>query len=309
MSFGSIYKIPFPNEKHYLGLTTTSLEQRRKEHKKCAQSGDARCLYNALRKNDMVETFELIEVDTANTLEELCEKEIRYITEYNSYYMNGNGYNMTYGGEGTNGYVFTDEDKEKMSSAQKIFHENNPQARYVQSDKIREWNIKNPHYSITKSNEMKEWHDNNPDFKETHSKFMKNLYIENPNLREFGRERMKKRYEDNPNLRREYGENMQNYWIDNPDKLKIRNANHSTLMQELVNTPQYIEKLLDAARILNTIPEFNVYDKKTGSLVGTFDYIPDAEDCLFDGKKNTHIGECLKKLRKSTQGYIFKYVD
>ena len=33
MSCGSIYKISFPNGKHYIGLTT-SLEQRTKEHKK-----------------------------------------------------------------------------------------------------------------------------------------------------------------------------------------------------------------------------------------------------------------------------------
>ena len=30
--FGSIYKIEFPNGKHYIGITTTSLEQRAKEH-------------------------------------------------------------------------------------------------------------------------------------------------------------------------------------------------------------------------------------------------------------------------------------
>ena len=43
----------------------------------------------------MVDTFELVEIDTADTLEELCEKEIGYILSYNSYYMDGNGYNMT----------------------------------------------------------------------------------------------------------------------------------------------------------------------------------------------------------------------
>ena len=90
MYYGSIYKIVFPNGKHYIGLTTTSLEQRTKEHKKSAKNGDTKCLYNALRKYDMVDTLELIEIDTADTEEELCEKEIGYIVEYNSYYMNGN---------------------------------------------------------------------------------------------------------------------------------------------------------------------------------------------------------------------------
>jgi hypothetical protein len=110
MSCGSIYKIVFPNGKHYIGLTTTSIEQRTKGHRSCAKSGDNKCLYNAIRKYDMVENLELIEINTADFIEELCELEILYIHEYNSYYMNGRGYNMTYGGEGTNGYVFTDED-------------------------------------------------------------------------------------------------------------------------------------------------------------------------------------------------------
>jgi predicted GIY-YIG superfamily endonuclease len=36
MSCGFIYKIQFPNGKHYIGLTTTSLKQRQSEHNKCA---------------------------------------------------------------------------------------------------------------------------------------------------------------------------------------------------------------------------------------------------------------------------------
>ena len=124
MSCGSIYKIVFPNGKHYIGLTTTSLEQRTNEHKRSAKSGDTRCLYNALRKYNIVDTFELIEIDTADRLDELCEKEIRYIVEYNSYYMNSNGYNMTHGGDGTNGYVFTDEDKQKNSESKKNIFNN-----------------------------------------------------------------------------------------------------------------------------------------------------------------------------------------
>ena len=33
MTCGFIYKIQFPNEKHYIGLTTTSLKQRQTQHK------------------------------------------------------------------------------------------------------------------------------------------------------------------------------------------------------------------------------------------------------------------------------------
>ena len=134
MTFGSIYKIQFPNGKYYIGLTTTSLEQRKKKHKYCAKRGETQCLYNALRKYEMIDNFELIEIDTAETLEELCEMEIRYIDEYNSYYMNGKGYNMTFGGEGGNGYIFTEEDKQKHSEGIKKYYENNPEARQQASE-------------------------------------------------------------------------------------------------------------------------------------------------------------------------------
>ena len=68
MTDGYIYKIEFPNGKHYIGLTTNSLDQRKQEHKCRAKRGDTKILYNALRKYDMVDTFELIEIDTAETL-------------------------------------------------------------------------------------------------------------------------------------------------------------------------------------------------------------------------------------------------
>ena len=95
MPFGYIYKIVFPHGKHYIGLTSRSLEHRQKGHKQCAKRGDTNCLYNALRSYDMVDTFELIEIDTADTSDELCELEIGYILIYNSHYIDGYGYNMT----------------------------------------------------------------------------------------------------------------------------------------------------------------------------------------------------------------------
>ena len=137
MYCGTIYKIEFPNGKHYIGLTIRSLEIRKKEHKKAANFGDKKYLYNALRKYDLVDTFELIEIDTANSLEELREKEIGYILKYNSYYINGYGYNMTYGGEGTNGYLFTQEDKQKISENVKKHIEENPEIRKEQSEKMK----------------------------------------------------------------------------------------------------------------------------------------------------------------------------
>ena len=96
MSCGTIYKIAFPDGKHYIGQTTNSLEQRTNGYRSCAKSGDNRCLYDAIRNYDMVDTFELIELDTADTREELFQKQMRYIKEYNSYAKNGSGYNVSY---------------------------------------------------------------------------------------------------------------------------------------------------------------------------------------------------------------------
>lgn len=154
MPFGCIYKIQFPNGKNYIGLTTTSLEQRRQEHKYCAKRGNTNILYKALRKYDMVNTFKLIEIDTADTLKELCEMEIGYIIKYNSYYENSNGYNMTYGGEGTNGYIFTDEDKKKQSDKRKKYFQD-PKARQCVSVKNKKYYEDNPNAGKEHGDRMK----------------------------------------------------------------------------------------------------------------------------------------------------------
>lgn len=256
----------------------------------------------------MVDNLELIKVDTADTLEELCEKEIRYIAEYNSYYMNGKGYNMTYGGEGANGYIYTEEDKQRMSLSQIEYHNTHPDAKYIRANKLKEWNKNNPDFAINKSTEMQKWHDNHPEFKETHSNYMKALHIERPELKENSSKRMKKIHEDDPELGIQKGRFLQNYWKENPEKLEIRKLNHSKKMKELLDTPEFRTHLLDVARKLNTIPTFVARDKNS-NIVGTFDYIPDVEKKLFEGKRNSHIGECLKGTRKSSHGYTFKYIE
>ena len=197
MTFGYIYKIVFTNGKHYIGLTTTSIEQRQNQHKQTAKKGDMHCLYNALRKYDMVDTFELIEIDTADTIGELCEKEIGYIIEYNSYYMNGNGYNMTHGGEGTNGYVFTEVDKQKMGESQKKRFEN-PEEIQKNSERGKKY-----------------WEDH-PEAKEEMSKIKKKYYADNPEVIEKISETSKKQWET-PDARKQMSEIKKKYYEDNPE--------------------------------------------------------------------------------------------
>uniref|UniRef100_A0A6C0J0I0 GIY-YIG domain-containing protein n=1 Tax=viral metagenome TaxID=1070528 RepID=A0A6C0J0I0_9ZZZZ len=215
MSVGSIYKIEFPNGKNYIGLTSRSLEDRQKEHKICAKSDDTKCLYKALRKYEMVDTFELVEIDTADTLEELCEKEIGYILSYNSYYMDGNGYNMTYGGEGFNGYVYTEEDNRKNSERRKQYFEDNPEARETCS-KAQKKRFENPE-ARKKSSESGIKRFENPDEREKHCIRMKKRFEDNPELRENLSELKKKYYEDNPEAIKKMSERRKQYFEDNPE--------------------------------------------------------------------------------------------
>lgn len=97
---GKIYKITNRiTNKVYIGLTTREIETRFEEH--CYKSGFINNhLYYSMRKHGTENfTIELIE-DDIKTIEELSDKEIKYIEVYNSF---NDGYNLTLGGAGANG--------------------------------------------------------------------------------------------------------------------------------------------------------------------------------------------------------------
>ena len=112
-----IYKITNKiNEKVYIGQTIQTLNSRKNEHKKRARNKTNLPLYNAINKYGE-ENFLIIQIDEANSLEELNIKEQYYIKHYNSMYPNG--YNLTSGGAGTFNYKHTKEDKAIMSQLKK----------------------------------------------------------------------------------------------------------------------------------------------------------------------------------------------
>ena len=217
MTFGSIYKIQFPNGKYYIGLTTTSLEQRKKEHKYCAKNCYPQCLYKALIKYDMVDTFELIQIDTAETLEELCEMEIIYIIEYNSHYINGKGYNMTFGGEGLSGYIYTEKDKQKQSEKRRMYFENNPTAGKEHSERMKKYFQDNPEAGKEHSERMKNYFQDNPEAGKEHSERMTKYYEDNPDAGKEHSEIMKKYFQENLEAGKEHSERMKKYYQDNPE--------------------------------------------------------------------------------------------
>ena len=166
----------------------------------------------------MVDTLELIQIDTADSIEELCKKEIEYILEYNSYYMNGNGYNMTYGGEGFNGYVFSEEVKEHMSKTRKKYFKDNPEAGKEQSEKMKK-RYENPEARKQMSEISKKYFKDNPNARKEHSEKMKKR-CENPEVRKHMSEISKKYFKDNPEKITKHGEIFKKYYEDNPEARK-----------------------------------------------------------------------------------------
>lgn len=93
----NVYKISNNiNDKVYIGVTTRTIEERFAEHKYRIEERNSIHLYQAMKKYGK-ENFKIELIDTANSKEEMFEKEKYYIKYYDSY---NNGYNLTYGGEG-----------------------------------------------------------------------------------------------------------------------------------------------------------------------------------------------------------------
>ena len=94
---GYIYKITNKiNDKVYIGLTTTSIEQRWKGHINESKKCD-RHLYASMRKYG-IENFVIEKIDETDDFKKLGELERYYITLYKSTDDNF-GYNNTFGGE------------------------------------------------------------------------------------------------------------------------------------------------------------------------------------------------------------------
>lgn len=106
------------NNKCYIGQAQ-NLRNRFKEHlRKFQKNNKNSYFYSSIRKNGL-ENFELeILIQGKFTKLELNDLEIDFIRLYNSNNSNF-GYNLTVGGDGLSGYVFTEEHKEKLRKASK----------------------------------------------------------------------------------------------------------------------------------------------------------------------------------------------
>lgn len=104
--------------KKYIGQTNQDIKSRFEDHwKEAVKQYRTNCyLHNSMVKHG-IENFSL-ELIEDNIPEELIDdKESYYIDKYNTFYLNGHGYNMTRGGQGIHGYKHTNETKLKQSAA------------------------------------------------------------------------------------------------------------------------------------------------------------------------------------------------
>ncbi|MGO3812666.1 NUMOD1 domain-containing DNA-binding protein [Mesonia sp.] len=92
---GVVYKAQH-NEtgKMYIGITTASLEARKKDHIDKTRQGEETKFYEAIGTYG-AEAFSWEQIDTATSVNELASKEREYIVKYNT---QENGYNTDAGG-------------------------------------------------------------------------------------------------------------------------------------------------------------------------------------------------------------------
>lgn len=90
-----VYKVTNKEtEEVYIGITTKSIEDRKKDHLKKSKKGKSYAFQNAIATYG-AEAFKWEQIDTAVSTNELAKKEKEYILEYNS---NEEGYNSDSGG-------------------------------------------------------------------------------------------------------------------------------------------------------------------------------------------------------------------
>ena len=100
------------NGKRYVGITKRGYMQRFNEHKSQAKSGSVNILHCAMRKYGS-DAFSIQIIRSGVDEKEIEYFERYYISLYDTYYKNRHGYNMTIGGGGTIGYVFTKSVRQK----------------------------------------------------------------------------------------------------------------------------------------------------------------------------------------------------
>ena len=102
------------NNKKYVGITRVSVKSRLKRHFAYRTKEQCSTKFNYAVLKYGVDNFDVTILETDVSQDIASERERYYISLYDSY---ENGYNSTIGGNGTVGYIFTDEVRKKMSNS------------------------------------------------------------------------------------------------------------------------------------------------------------------------------------------------
>jgi len=87
------------NNKMYIGIDSRGLDKRWKEHKKISGYTNPTLLIDKKIKEYGIENFTYTTLYESESIEELRNMEVSFIEEYDTFIGNGNGYNMTLGGD------------------------------------------------------------------------------------------------------------------------------------------------------------------------------------------------------------------
>lgn len=104
------------NNKKYVGQTRQGREEKRWQEHFVYTVNDNKVLHNAIRKYGH-ENFEFKVIENGIPEELVDEREQYYIKYYNTFYLNGQGYNMTEGGQGIHGYLHSDDTKQRIKES------------------------------------------------------------------------------------------------------------------------------------------------------------------------------------------------
>jgi len=133
MACGIIYCITNSvSGKQYVGQTVRSVKMRWQIHLQQAKADSPCFLHQAIRKHG-AEVFKVKQVDSAETLEELNEKEVHYIEKLKT--LAPDGYNLTVGGEGTSGWHHSEKTCQKISNCARMPHTKETREKISRSSK------------------------------------------------------------------------------------------------------------------------------------------------------------------------------
>lgn len=204
---GFVYSITFPDNKIYIGVTSSSPEKRFKDHVSAAKTGNSGRnllkIHRAILEHGS-ESAVIEIIDEFSNLKEAEMLEKEYIEDYAS--AEENGLNSTKGGQGVLRENITDEERERISTAQKKRFERQEE-RDRCSLNIRKWRLENPE-AVKKADETRNSIVRSEEHRKKMSEKTKKFYEENPEAVQHSRERMKKVYEERPELKEQISRSL-----------------------------------------------------------------------------------------------------